>query len=92
MPNRYVGLAGFGQPLDLTKHDLGVAGGAVLLEQLLSDRRLPVPLRGLSCAEVCEERGFIEPMSVYRRLGKVVAAHMRSAAEDRHHGGGEQSA
>ncbi|MET8022358.1 hypothetical protein, partial [Streptomyces decoyicus] len=89
MPNRYVRLAGFDQRLDLTKPDLGVAGGAALLEQLLNDRRLPVPLRGLTCAEVCEKRGFIEPMSVYRRLGKVVAAHMRSDAEDRHYGGGE---
>ncbi|MFI8499653.1 hypothetical protein ACIGFK_14295 [Streptomyces sp. NPDC085524] len=89
MPNRYVRLAGFDQRLDLTKPDLGVAGGAALLEQLLNDRRLPVQRRGLTCAEVCEKRGFIEPMSVYRRLGKVIAAHMQSDAEDRHHGGGE---
>lgn len=89
MPNRYVRLTGFDQRLDLTKPDLGVVGGAALLEQLLNDRRLPVPLRGLTCAEVCERRGFVEPMSVYRRLGKVVAAHMRSDAEDRHYAGGE---
>ncbi|MFE1902914.1 hypothetical protein ACFW96_04485 [Streptomyces gardneri] len=89
MPNRYVRLTGFDHRLDLTKPDLGVAGGAALLEQLLSDRRLPVPLRGLTCAEVCEERGFIEPMSMYRRLGKVIAAHTRSDAEDRHQAGGE---
>ncbi|MFD9033280.1 hypothetical protein ACFVZW_19325 [Streptomyces sp. NPDC059567] len=89
MPNRYVRLAGFDRRLDLTKPDLGVAGGAALLEQLLADRRLPVPVRGLTCAEVCEERGFTEPMSLYRRMGKPVAAHMRSDAEDRHYGGGE---
>ncbi|MFD3416672.1 hypothetical protein [Streptomyces decoyicus] len=89
MPNRYLRLAGLDQRLDLTKPDLGVAGGAALLEQLLNDRRLPVPLRGLTCAEVCEKRGFIEPLSVYRRLGKAVATRVRSDAEDRHYGGGE---
>ncbi|MEU9233468.1 hypothetical protein [Streptomyces subrutilus] len=89
MPNRYVRLAGFKRRLDLSKADLGLPGGSALLEQLLADRRLPVSVRGLTCAEICEEKGFVEPMSLYRRMGRVVAAHMRSDAEDRHHGGGE---
>ncbi|AIA01489.1 hypothetical protein [Streptomyces noursei] len=89
MPNRYVRLTGFDQRLDPTKPNLGVTGGAPLLEQLLNDRRLPIPLRGLTRAEVCEKRGFIEPMSEYRRLAKLAAAHMRSDAEDRHYGSGE---
>ncbi|MEV1092481.1 hypothetical protein, partial [Streptomyces microflavus] len=69
MPNRFLRLARFDQRLDLTKPDLGVAGGTALLEQLLNDRRLPVPRRGLTCAEVCEERGFIELLRDGHRSG-----------------------
>ncbi|MCX4529164.1 hypothetical protein OG982_26315 [Streptomyces sp. NBC_01551] len=29
-----------------------------------------------------EERGFIERMSVYQRMGRVIAAHVQSDAED----------
>ena len=89
MPNRYVKLAGFDRKLDLTEPDLGVAGGAVLLERLLADRRLPVAVRGLTCAEICERLGYTEPMYLYRRRGRVVASHTRSDAQDRHRGGGE---
>ncbi|MFK8905431.1 hypothetical protein [Streptomyces sp. YS-3] len=89
MPNRYVKLAGFDRKLDLTEPDLGVTGGAVLLERLLADRRLPVAVRGLTCAEICERLGYTEPMYLYRRMGRVVASHTRSDAQDRHHAGGE---
>ncbi|MEU4351753.1 hypothetical protein [Streptomyces sp. NPDC023838] len=89
VPNRYVKLVGFDRELDLTEPDLGVTGGAVLLERLLADRRLPVAVRGLTCAEICERLGYTEPMYLYRRMGRVVASHTRSDAQDRHRGGGE---
>ncbi|MFB1044430.1 hypothetical protein [Streptomyces chrestomyceticus] len=88
MPNRYVKHERHGR-LDLKKADLGVPGGAQLLERLLADRRLPVSTRGVTCAEICETLGFEEPMYLYRRLGGVVASHTGSTAEDRHHGAGE---
>lgn len=89
MPNQYVNLTGLDHPLDLAKPDLGRPGGAALLEHLLADRRLPASVRGVTCAEICKELGFTEPMYLYRRMGRVVASHTRSDAEDRHHGGGE---
>ncbi|CAM5525566.1 MULTISPECIES: hypothetical protein [Streptomyces] len=88
MPNRYVKHERHGR-LDLKKADLGIPGGAELLERLLADRRLPVSTRGVTCAEICETLGFEEPMYLYRRLGRVVASHTRSTAEDRHYGAGE---
>lgn len=83
MPNRHVEHVVFGR-LDLTLPDLGTAGGAQLLERLLADDRLPVEVRGLVCAEECMTAGYTEPMYVYRRLGRVVAAHLRTDAEERH--------
>ncbi|KOV13793.1 hypothetical protein ADK90_36610 [Streptomyces sp. XY413] len=83
MPNRYVEHVVFGR-LDMTQPDLGVAGGSLLLERLLADDRLPVETRGLICAEDCMALGFIEPMYIYRRQGRVVASHQRGEAEQRH--------
>lgn len=83
MPNRYVEHVVFGR-LDMTQPDLGIAGGRLLLDRMLADDRLPVEARGLICAEDCMALGFIEPMYVYRRQGRVIASHQRGEAEQRH--------
>ncbi|MFG2236229.1 hypothetical protein ACGFNX_40620 [Streptomyces sp. NPDC048723] len=70
--------------LDMTQPDLGIAGGRLLLDRMLADDRLPVEARGLICAEDCMVLGFIEPMYVYRRQGRVIASHQRGEAEQRH--------
>ncbi|MEU5811721.1 hypothetical protein [Streptomyces sp. NPDC047718] len=73
--------------MDMARPDLGIAGGALLLRQILKDRRYPVATRGLVCDEDCVRYGFPnEPMYVYRRQGRIVVSHVRGEAEQRHQG------